>query len=77
MEDVTDADYAHVEGVSKDFEMKNLGEYHDLYIEGDTLLLPDVFENFWTMRLEIYELDPARFLFAPGLAWKAPLNRIK
>ena len=46
MEDVTDADYAHVEGVSKDFEMKNLGEYHDLYIEGDTLLLPDVFENF-------------------------------
>ena len=46
MEDITDAGYAHVERVSKDFEMKNLGEYYDLYIEGDTLLLPDVFENF-------------------------------
>ena len=71
MEDITDADYADVERVSKVFEMENLGEYHDLYIQGDTLLLPDVFENFWNMRLEIYELDPSRFLFAPGLAWKA------
>ena len=46
MEDITDADYADVERVSKVFEMENLGEYHDLYIQGDTLLLPDVFENF-------------------------------
>ena len=46
MVDVTDADYAYVKKVSKDFETKNLGEYHDLYVQGNILLLADVFENF-------------------------------
>ena len=49
MEDVTDEDYAHAKRVSKDFEIKNLGEYHDLYIQSNTLLLVDVFENFRNM----------------------------
>ena len=62
MEDITDADYVHAEGVCKDFEMKNLEEYHDLYVQSDTSLLADVFENFRNMCLEIYELDPAKFL---------------
>ena len=62
MEDITDADYVHAEGVCKDFEMKNLAEYHDLYVQSDTSLLTDVFENFRNMCLEIYELDPAKFL---------------
>ena len=62
MEDITDADYVHGEGVCKDFEMKNLAEYHDLYVQSDTSLLADVFENFRNMCLEIYELDPAKFL---------------
>ena len=61
MEDITDADYVHA-GVCKDFEMKNLAEYHDLYVQSDTSLLADVFENFRNMCLEIYELDPAKFL---------------
>ena len=53
----------------KSFERKNLGEYHDLYIESDTLLLADVFEIFRDKYIEIYELDPAHFfLSAPGLA---------
>ena len=69
MKDITDADYAHTKRVCKDFEIKNLGEYHDLYVQSDTLLLADVFENFRNMRLETYELDPAKFLSAPGLAW--------
>ena len=68
MEDITDADYAHARRISKDFEIKNLGDYHDLYVQGNTLLLADVFENFRNMCLKIYELDPVKFLSAPGLA---------
>ena len=59
MEDIIDADYAHVKRVCKDFEIKNLGEYYDLNIQSDTLLLADVFENFRNMCIKIYELDPA------------------
>ena len=77
MEDITDADYAHAKIVCKDFEIKNLGEYHDLYVQSNTLLLADVFENFRNMCLEIYELDPAKFLSAPGLAWQAALKKTK
>ena len=47
---------------------KNLGDYHDLYVQSDTLLLADVFENFRNMCIKVYELDPAHFLSAPGLA---------
>ena len=61
--------------VFKDFEIKNLGEYHDLYLKSDTLLLADVFENFSKMCLNIYQLDPAKFLSAPGLAWQAALKK--
>ena len=53
--------------VWKDFETKNLGYYHDLYFQSDTLLLPDVFESFRNKSIEIYELDPAHILSAPGL----------
>ena len=77
MEDITDADYAHTKRVCKDFEIKNLGEYHDLYVQSNTLLLADVFENFRNMCLKIYELDPAKFLSAPGLVWQAALKKQK
>ena len=50
----------------KDFEIKNLREYHGLYIQSDTLLLADVFENFRNICLTIYELHPARLLTARG-----------
>ena len=68
MEDNANADYAHVKRVCKDFEIKNLWEYHDLYVQSDTLLLADVFENFRNICLKIYKLDPAKFLSGPGLA---------
>ena len=43
---IADADYAHAKRVSKDFEIRNSGEYHDLYVQRDPLLLADAFENF-------------------------------
>ena len=77
MEDVIDADYTHAERVSNDLEIKNLGEYHDLYVHSDTLLLPDAFGNFKNMCFEIYQLDPAKFLSATGLALRAALKNTK
>ena len=74
MEDITDEDYMHGKSVSKDFEIKNLGEYHDLYFKSDTLLLVYVFENFRKLCLKIYQLDRAKFISAPGLAWQAALK---
>ena len=53
----------------KDFRIQNLDEYHDVYMQRDTLLLTDVFENLRNKCIERYELDPAYFLSAPGLAW--------
>ena len=69
MEDITDEDYAHAQKGSKEFGLRNLGDYHDLYVQCDILLLADVFENFRNNCIEIYELDPAHFLSTPGLAW--------
>ena len=45
IKDITDADYTHGKRVCKDFEIKSLGEYHDLYLKSDTLLLADVFRK--------------------------------
>ena len=75
MENIDDIDYRHGNNVFKRFKLKNLGEYHDLYLEVDTLLLADVFENFRNTCLKIYELDPAHFLSLPGLAWQACLKK--
>ena len=58
----------------EEFKLKNLGNYHNLYVQGDTLLFADVFENFRNKCIEIYELDPAHFLSASGLAWQACLK---
>ena len=67
----------HAKRVCKGFELKHLGEYNDLYVQNDTLLLADLFENFRNMYLIIYELDPAKCFSAPGLAWQAALKRTK
>ena len=77
LEDISDEDYAHAQKVWDVFEINNLGEYHDLYVQSDTLLLADVFENFRNKCIEIYELDPAHFLSAPGLAWQACFEKDK
>ena len=75
MEDITDVDHRHAKRVFKSLNNKNLGNYHDLYVQRDTLFLADVFENFRNMCIEIYEPDPAHFLSAPELAWQACLKK--
>ena len=77
VEDITDADYVQGKKVCKDFEIKHLGECHDLYVQSDTLLLADVFERFRNMCIKIYEPDLAKFLSVPGLAWQPALKKTK
>ena len=77
MEEITDANYMYGKRVFKDFEIRTLGEYHDLYLKNDPLLLADVFENFRNICGNIYELDPAKFLSAPGLAWQAASKKVE
>ncbi|XP_061187991.1 uncharacterized protein LOC133196056 [Saccostrea echinata] len=71
---VSDKDYVHAQWVWDVFQIKNLGQYHDLYMETDVHLLADVFENFRSLCLEMYGLDAAHFYTAPGLAWQAALK---
>ena len=77
IEDIIHAGYIHAKRVCKDFDIKNLGEYRDLYLKSDVLLLVDFFENFKKMCLKIDELIPAKFISAPGLAWQATLKKKK
>ena len=69
MEDITDVGHRHAQRVFKNLSNKHLGDYHDLYVQSDILLLADVFENFRNVCIKLYEIDPAHFLSAPGLAW--------
>ena len=77
MEDITDADYAYAQRICKDFDIKNLEEYHELAVQSDTSLLADISENFRNMCLEIYEFDLAKFLQDPGLALQTALKKTK
>ena len=74
MEYITDEYYLHAQRSCKNFEIKHLGEYHDLYPNHDALLLADVFENFRNICFKNYQLDPAKNLPAPVLPWKAALK---
>ena len=60
MEDITDADFAHAKKFVKKFEIKNLGEYHDLHVRSNTLLLANILDNFRDICLKIHEPDPAK-----------------
>ena len=69
MEGITKEDIEHVKNVCDTFKIKNMGEFHDLYVRSDTAQLADTFENFRDKCLEIYRIDPSHFLSASGLAW--------
>ncbi|XP_072028310.1 uncharacterized protein [Amphiura filiformis] len=74
-ENISDEDYEHAQKVWEGFEMKTFREYHDLYLESDVLLLADVFESFREVCQKNYELDPAWYFTAPGLAYDAMLKK--
>ena len=76
LEDISDKDYLHSQKVFEEF-CTDMGEYHDLYVQTDTLLLAGVFEKFRETCIDIYGLDPSYFLSAPGLAWQASLKKTK
>ena len=71
---ITDKDYQHVQTVWETFMLKTMGEYHDLYLKSDILLLADVFENFRRTCIEYYKLDPCHYFTSPGLSWDAMLK---
>ena len=73
-EHISDDDYQHAQRVFQSFHCRTLGDYHDLYLKSDVLLLADVFENFRDICLEYYELDPGHFYTSPGLSWLACLK---
>ena len=76
MSNISEDDYQHAQRVWKEFRIRNLGEYHCLYLKTDVILLANVFEAFRDTCIEHYKLDPAHFYTSPGLAWKACLKCI-
>ena len=75
MSGVGDSEYDHARKVWREFGIRNMSEYHDLYLKIDTVLLANVFESFRSVCIENYWLDPAHFYTASGLAWKACLKK--
>jgi hypothetical protein len=73
-EEVNEEDYSRARKVFDRFNCNNLGDYHDLYLKTDVLLLADVFEDFRRVCLDNYKLDPAHYISAPGLSWDAMLK---
>ena len=74
---ISDEDYEHAIKIWNLFQMKTMRDYHDLYLKTDVLLLAYVFENFRSVCIENYKLDPAWYYTAPGLAWDACLKKTK
>ena len=73
-EHISDEDYCHAQKVWNTFQLQTMGEYHNLYLKSDILLLADVFENFRKTCLQYYKLDPCHYFTSPGLSWDAMLK---
>ena len=73
-EHITDEQYNHAQNVWDTFNLKTMGDYHNLYLKSDILLLADVFENFRKTCFQYYKLDPCHYFSSPGLSWDAMLK---
>ena len=73
-EHISDEQYKHAQNVWDTFNLKTMGDYHDLYLKSDILLLADVFENFRVTCMQHYKLDPCHYFTSPGLSWDAMLK---
>ena len=73
-EHISDEQYKHAQNVWNTFNLKTMGDYHDLYLKSDILFLADVFENFRKTCLQYYKLDPCHYFTSPGLSWDAMLK---
>ena len=76
-EDISEKEYEHAQKVWDTFRIENMGQYHDLYLKSDALLLVDVFQNFRETCLAYYGLDPCHYITSPGLACDAMLKMTK
>ena len=74
MSSISEEDYQHAHRVWKEFGIHNLGDYHNLYLRTDVVLLANVYEAFRDTCLKHYKLDPAHFYTSPGLAWRTCLK---
>ena len=70
MSNISKEDYVHSQKIWSTFKIQDIGEYHNLQVKTDVLLLADVLENFRKMCHDIYRLDPAKYVSAPNLAWQ-------
>ena len=77
MSGVSNQDYEHARRIWREFGFKDLGEYHDLYLKTDVILLANVFKAFRKVCLDNYGLDPAHIYTAPGLVWRTCLKKTK
>ena len=76
-EHISHEQYNHAQTVWNTFKLKTMGDFHDLYLKSDTLLLADIFENFRKTCLQYYKLDPCHYFSSPGLSWDAMLKMTK
>ena len=73
-ENITDDQYNHAQDVWNKFNLKTMGEYHNLYLKSDIILLADVFENLRKTCMQYYKLDPCHYFSSPGLSWDSMLK---
>ena len=70
----TEEDYSRVKEIWKAFNCKNFGEYHDIYLKTDVLLLSSVFQNYRDLNYDNFQIDPTHYLTAPSLSWACMLK---
>ena len=74
---ISEVDYLKDDNIWNVFKMNTIGDYHDLCLKTDVLLLANVFEKFISTCLDYYELEPCHYFSSPGLSWDAMLKMTK